>query len=159
MVPLKFSVVTEKTVGSLSHFSNNLPKSNWLIFNSLLQNLNGGYYVYNFSQVFSTPEASIGFHTDCGFSFIHSRLPGHLGKPVQAKQHWHICIVCFHVFLSFFFNFFQKIKRIMCPFFNFYPMGNCFICCETEIVFTAGWDYVVNNQSEDWLYSRLKCFQ
>lgn len=44
MVPLKFSVVTEKTVGSLSHFSNNLPKSNWLIFNSLLQNLNGGYY-------------------------------------------------------------------------------------------------------------------
>lgn len=43
MVPLKFSVVTEKTV-------------------------------------FSTPEASIGFHTDCGFSFIHSRLPGHLGE-------------------------------------------------------------------------------
>ncbi|PON89715.1 Enoyl-CoA hydratase/isomerase, HIBYL-CoA-H type [Trema orientale] len=43
MVPLKFSVVTEKTV-------------------------------------FSTPEASIGFHTDCGFSYIHSRLPGHLGE-------------------------------------------------------------------------------
>lgn len=43
MVPLKFSVVTEKTV-------------------------------------FSTPEASIGFHTDCGFSYIHSHLPGHLGE-------------------------------------------------------------------------------
>ncbi|KAL5573080.1 hypothetical protein UlMin_022677 [Ulmus minor] len=43
MVPLKFSVVTEKTV-------------------------------------FATPEASIGFHTDCGFSYIHSRLPGHLGE-------------------------------------------------------------------------------
>ncbi|TXG54538.1 hypothetical protein EZV62_019794 [Acer yangbiense] len=43
MVPMKFSVVTEKTV-------------------------------------FSTPEASIGFHTDCGFSFMHSHLPGHLGE-------------------------------------------------------------------------------
>ncbi|KAM7261670.1 hypothetical protein ACFE04_020747 [Oxalis oulophora] len=43
MVPMKFSVVTEKTV-------------------------------------FSTPEASIGLHTDCSFSYIHSRLPGHLGK-------------------------------------------------------------------------------
>lgn len=43
MVPMKFSVVTEKTV-------------------------------------FATPEASIGFHTDCGFSYIHSRLPGHLGE-------------------------------------------------------------------------------
>ncbi|KAL5791697.1 hypothetical protein ACOSP7_000291 [Xanthoceras sorbifolium] len=43
MVPMKFSVVTEKTV-------------------------------------FSTPEANIGFHTDCGFSFVHSRLPGHLGE-------------------------------------------------------------------------------
>ncbi|XP_010475385.1 PREDICTED: 3-hydroxyisobutyryl-CoA hydrolase-like protein 5 [Camelina sativa] len=43
MVPMKFSVVTEKTV-------------------------------------FSTPEASIGFHTDCGFSYIHSRLPGYLGE-------------------------------------------------------------------------------
>ncbi|CAA7029227.1 unnamed protein product [Microthlaspi erraticum] len=42
-VPMKFSVVTEKTV-------------------------------------FATPEASIGFHTDCGFSYIHSRLPGHLGE-------------------------------------------------------------------------------
>ncbi|XP_010557148.1 PREDICTED: 3-hydroxyisobutyryl-CoA hydrolase-like protein 5 [Tarenaya hassleriana] len=42
MVPMKFSVVTEKTV-------------------------------------FATPESSIGFHTDCGFSYIHSRLPGHLG--------------------------------------------------------------------------------
>ncbi|KAF3445003.1 hypothetical protein FNV43_RR14696 [Rhamnella rubrinervis] len=43
MVPMKFSVVTEKTV-------------------------------------FATPEASIGFHTDCGFSYMHSRLPGHLGE-------------------------------------------------------------------------------
>ncbi|KAL5165062.1 3-hydroxyisobutyryl-CoA hydrolase-like protein 5 [Glycine soja] len=43
MVPLKFSVVTEKTV-------------------------------------FATPEASFGFHTDCGFSYYHSRLPGYLGE-------------------------------------------------------------------------------
>ena len=43
MAPMKFSVVTEKTV-------------------------------------FATPEASVGFHTDCGFSYIHSRLPGHLGE-------------------------------------------------------------------------------
>ncbi|KAG4935653.1 hypothetical protein JHK85_050572 [Glycine max] len=43
MVPLKFSVVTEKTV-------------------------------------FATPEASFGFHTDCGFSYYHSRLPGYLGN-------------------------------------------------------------------------------
>lgn len=43
MVPMKCSVVTEKTI-------------------------------------FSTPEASIGFHTDCGFSYILSRLPGHLGE-------------------------------------------------------------------------------
>lgn len=43
MAPMKFSVVTEKTV-------------------------------------FSTPEASIGFHTDCGFSYMLSRLPGRLGE-------------------------------------------------------------------------------
>ncbi|XP_020230536.1 3-hydroxyisobutyryl-CoA hydrolase-like protein 5 [Cajanus cajan] len=43
LAPLKFSVVTEKTV-------------------------------------FATPEASFGFHTDCGFSYYHSRLPGHLGE-------------------------------------------------------------------------------
>lgn len=43
MTPMKFSVVTEKTV-------------------------------------FSTPEASIGFHTDCGFSYMLSRLPGRLGE-------------------------------------------------------------------------------
>lgn len=43
MVPMEFSVVTEKTV-------------------------------------FATPEAGIGFHTDCGFSYLHSRLPGHLGE-------------------------------------------------------------------------------
>lgn len=42
-VPLKFSVVTEKTV-------------------------------------FAVPEASIGFHTDCSFSYILSHLPGHLGE-------------------------------------------------------------------------------
>ncbi|KAB8455111.1 hypothetical protein FH972_025264 [Carpinus fangiana] len=43
MVPMKFSVVTEKTV-------------------------------------FATPEASIGFHSDCGFSYMHSHLPGGLGE-------------------------------------------------------------------------------
>ncbi|KAH9617751.1 hypothetical protein KSS87_005563 [Heliosperma pusillum] len=43
MVPMNFSVVTEK-------------------------------------MVFATPEAGIGFHTDCGFSYIHSRLPGYLGE-------------------------------------------------------------------------------
>ncbi|KAI3990003.1 hypothetical protein MKX01_003706 [Papaver californicum] len=43
MVPLKFSVVTEKTI-------------------------------------FSMPEASIGFHTDCSFSHILSHLPGSLGE-------------------------------------------------------------------------------
>ncbi|MCD7458662.1 hypothetical protein HAX54_038859 [Datura stramonium] len=43
MAPMRFSVVTEKTV-------------------------------------FSTPEASIGFHTDCGFSYMLSRLPGRLGE-------------------------------------------------------------------------------
>ncbi|KAF5205345.1 3-hydroxyisobutyryl-CoA hydrolase-like protein [Thalictrum thalictroides] len=43
MVPMKFSVVTEKTV-------------------------------------FSMPEASIGFHTDCSFSYILSHLPGHMGE-------------------------------------------------------------------------------
>ncbi|KAK3023747.1 hypothetical protein RJ639_044456 [Escallonia herrerae] len=43
MVPMKFSVVTEKTV-------------------------------------FATPEASIGFHTDCGFSYMLSHLPGCLGE-------------------------------------------------------------------------------
>ncbi|KAF2302220.1 hypothetical protein GH714_033769 [Hevea brasiliensis] len=43
VVPMKFSVVTEKTV-------------------------------------FATPEASIGFHTDCSFSYILSHLPGHLGE-------------------------------------------------------------------------------
>ncbi|KAM3320690.1 3-hydroxyisobutyryl-CoA hydrolase-like protein 5 [Capsicum chacoense] len=43
MAPMKFSVVTEKTV-------------------------------------FATPEASIGFHTDCGFSYMLSRLPGRLGE-------------------------------------------------------------------------------
>ncbi|KAI3962796.1 hypothetical protein MKW98_029955 [Papaver atlanticum] len=43
MVPMKFSVVTEKTI-------------------------------------FSMPEASIGFHTDCSFSYILSHLPGSLGE-------------------------------------------------------------------------------
>ncbi|KAH1081778.1 hypothetical protein J1N35_021539 [Gossypium stocksii] len=43
MVPMKFSVVTEKTV-------------------------------------FATPEASIGFHVDCGFSYMLSHLRGHLGE-------------------------------------------------------------------------------
>ncbi|KAL8126869.1 hypothetical protein AgCh_013968 [Apium graveolens] len=43
MVPMTFSVVTEKVV-------------------------------------FATPEASIGFHTECGFSYMLSHLPGHLGE-------------------------------------------------------------------------------
>ncbi|KAJ7960650.1 3-hydroxyisobutyryl-CoA hydrolase-like protein [Quillaja saponaria] len=43
MVPMKFSVVTEKTV-------------------------------------LATPEASIGFHTDCSLSYMLPRLPGHLGE-------------------------------------------------------------------------------
>lgn len=43
VVPMKFSVVTEKTI-------------------------------------FSTPEASIGFHVECGFSYMLPRLPGHLGE-------------------------------------------------------------------------------
>ncbi|CAA7397702.1 unnamed protein product [Spirodela intermedia] len=30
--------------------------------------------------MFAVPEASIGFHTDCSFSYILSRLPGHLGE-------------------------------------------------------------------------------
>ncbi|KAL0752904.1 hypothetical protein Bca101_090572 [Brassica carinata] len=29
---------------------------------------------------FATPEANFGFHIECGFSYIHSRLPGHLGE-------------------------------------------------------------------------------
>lgn len=43
MVPMTFSVVTEKVV-------------------------------------FATPETSIGFHTECGFSYMLSHLPGHLGE-------------------------------------------------------------------------------
>ncbi|XP_057953192.1 3-hydroxyisobutyryl-CoA hydrolase-like protein 5 [Malania oleifera] len=43
VIPMKFSVVTEKTV-------------------------------------FSTPEVSIGFHTDCSLSYILSHLPGYLGE-------------------------------------------------------------------------------
>ncbi|GAB2285714.1 hypothetical protein Dimus_020153, partial [Dionaea muscipula] len=30
--------------------------------------------------VFATPKASVGFHTDCGFSYLHSHLPGYLGE-------------------------------------------------------------------------------
>ncbi|XP_042007265.1 3-hydroxyisobutyryl-CoA hydrolase-like protein 5 isoform X2 [Salvia splendens] len=37
-------------------------------------------HTYKKTQVFATPEASIGFHTDCGFSYILSHLPGHLGE-------------------------------------------------------------------------------
>ncbi|KAF8079905.1 hypothetical protein N665_0994s0030 [Sinapis alba] len=32
------------------------------------------------NTVLATPEASFGFHIDCGFSYIYSRLPGHLGE-------------------------------------------------------------------------------
>ncbi|CAL8993042.1 unnamed protein product [Prunus brigantina] len=35
--------------------------------------------------VFATPEASIGFHTDCGFSYV-SHLPGHLGARLNGKE-------------------------------------------------------------------------
>lgn len=31
-------------------------------------------------QVYSTPEAQIGFHPDAGASYYLSRLPGYLGK-------------------------------------------------------------------------------
>lgn len=34
-------------------------------------------------QVFATPETQIGFHPDAGASFHLSRLPGHLGRPLQ----------------------------------------------------------------------------
>lgn len=37
-------------------------------------------------QVFAVPEAGIGFHTDCSFSYILSRLPGHLGKIVNILK-------------------------------------------------------------------------
>ncbi|GAB2275661.1 hypothetical protein Dimus_010417 [Dionaea muscipula] len=30
--------------------------------------------------VFATPKASVEFHTDCGFSYLHSHLPGYLGE-------------------------------------------------------------------------------
>ncbi|KMZ57472.1 3-hydroxyisobutyryl-CoA hydrolase-like protein 5 [Zostera marina] len=30
--------------------------------------------------IFAVPEASVGLHTDCSFSYILSRLPGHLGE-------------------------------------------------------------------------------
>ncbi|KAM1373699.1 hypothetical protein ACFX2I_024368 [Malus domestica] len=33
-----------------------------------------------FQWVFATPKASIGFHTDCGFSYMLFHLPGHLGE-------------------------------------------------------------------------------
>lgn len=73
MVPMKFSVVTEKTVSTVN-------LSFCLYFG--VMDLNG--FTYNqqlmLSQVFATPEATIGFHTDCGFSYMLSRLPGHLGK-------------------------------------------------------------------------------
>ncbi|XBI19234.1 hypothetical protein VPH35_060811 [Triticum aestivum] len=48
VAPLKFAVVTEKTV-------------------------------------FATPEASVGLHTDCSFSYIHSRLPGYLGDESAVR--------------------------------------------------------------------------
>ncbi|XP_042520603.1 3-hydroxyisobutyryl-CoA hydrolase-like protein 5 [Macadamia integrifolia] len=54
MVPMKFSVVTEKAV-------------------------------------FAMPEASIGFHTDCSFTYILPRLPGYLGAYLAltgARLNW-----------------------------------------------------------------------
>nr|XP_009762133.1 PREDICTED: 3-hydroxyisobutyryl-CoA hydrolase-like protein 5 isoform X1 [Nicotiana sylvestris]XP_016506692.1 PREDICTED: 3-hydroxyisobutyryl-CoA hydrolase-like protein 5 isoform X1 [Nicotiana tabacum] len=49
MVPMKFSVVTEKSVSIHIHY-------------------------------FSTPETRFGYHPDCGFSYMLSRLPGRLGE-------------------------------------------------------------------------------
>lgn len=40
-------------------------------------------------QVFATPEASIGHHTDCGFSYMLSHLPGHLGKHFLPPSYCH----------------------------------------------------------------------
>ncbi|KAF3493678.1 hypothetical protein DY000_02052002 [Brassica cretica] len=37
-------------------------------------------HTYKKTQDFATPEANFGFHIECGFSYIHSRLPGHLGE-------------------------------------------------------------------------------
>eukprot|EP00252_Welwitschia_mirabilis_P009457 TRINITY_DN2203_c0_g2_i1.p1 TRINITY_DN2203_c0_g2~~TRINITY_DN2203_c0_g2_i1.p1 ORF type:complete len:359 (+),score=81.19 TRINITY_DN2203_c0_g2_i1:251-1327(+) len=38
------------------------------------------YSVATEKAVFSTPEASLGFHTDVGFSYTHSHLPGYVGE-------------------------------------------------------------------------------
>ncbi|KAK3037678.1 hypothetical protein RJ639_030622 [Escallonia herrerae] len=38
------------------------------------------------AQVFSTPEAQMGFHPDAGASFYLSRLPGYLGNPRRSDQ-------------------------------------------------------------------------
>lgn len=83
MVPMKFSVVTEKTV-SIWCFKSFFfhAGANWNILDFVgIPWLT----IYNWLQVFATPEASIGFHTDCGFSYMHSRLPGRLGKKSQNK--------------------------------------------------------------------------
>lgn len=73
MVPMKFSVVTEKTVSTMSSSS----LLCIVVFGHKWFHL---HYLPMLSQVFATPEASIGFHTDCGFSYMLSHLPGHLGK-------------------------------------------------------------------------------
>jgi hypothetical protein len=44
------------------------------------------YFMNALTKVFATPEASIGFHTDCGFSHILSHLPGGLGKHKLNKR-------------------------------------------------------------------------
>ncbi|KAK4713919.1 hypothetical protein R3W88_019826 [Solanum pinnatisectum] len=49
MVPMKFSVVTEKAFSS-------------------------------------TPKTNIGFHPDCGFSYMLPRLPGRLGEKLRGKE-------------------------------------------------------------------------
>jgi hypothetical protein len=51
-------------------------------------------------KVFATPEASIGFHTDCGFSYMHSHLPGGLGKHKLNKRRLKI-ILSLSLSLSF----------------------------------------------------------
>ncbi|RWV94420.1 hypothetical protein GW17_00043040 [Ensete ventricosum] len=66
VVPAKFSVVTEKTV-------------------HLFPLEDGNQLLFLFRQVFSMPEASIGLHTDCSFSYILPRLPGYLGELLCSR--------------------------------------------------------------------------
>ncbi|KAE9456026.1 hypothetical protein C3L33_12068, partial [Rhododendron williamsianum] len=83
MVPMRFSVVTEKTVSFFMILS--------MIMVLICSSSNAIYlFIYLFwasyfnfhatlkciPQVFATPEASIGHHTDCGFSTCYPIFPG-----------------------------------------------------------------------------------